>query len=230
MTASPEFLVRDAGTVEGDDQFVVAAFDAAIPYLTSIGSHEQWGTTPFSHREGWVDETVQQIKDSNSSAVQSEQNKNGVLRIFIVEKECDAGGPESFDSRLVHYRVSSDGRRYLSVGFAFVRENWIPGYIESQTHLQIPESERENNIYLEVMVTDCRVGSVRRGAGSALIQGIRDYGRKKQKKTFWLDGWAGNNRKLVRYYENQGFQGVGDFSLPRANKAPWVGTLMRMDI
>ncbi|KAB8226776.1 hypothetical protein BDV33DRAFT_197766 [Aspergillus novoparasiticus] len=230
MTTSPKFRIRDAGAVEGDDQFVVAAFDAAIPYLTSIGSHEQWGTIPFSHREGWVDETVQQIKDSSkSSALQSDQNKNGVLRIFIVEKECNADGPECFDPQLAHYRVSSD-RRYLSIGFAFVRENWFPSYIESQTHLQIPESERENNIYLEVMVTDCRAGSLRHGAGSALIQEIRDYGRKKQRKTFWLDGWAGNDKKLVRYYENQGFQVVGDFSLPRANKAPWVGTLMRMDI
>ncbi|KAE8369328.1 hypothetical protein BDV27DRAFT_14322 [Aspergillus caelatus] len=230
MASAPEFLIRDAGIVEDDDQFVVAAFDAAIPYLTSIGSHEQWGTTPFSHRKGWVDETVQQIKDSKSSARQSDNNKNGVLRIFIVEKECNADGPECFDPRLVHYRVSSDRRRYLSVGFAFVRENWIPSYIESQKHLQIPESERESNIYLEVMVTDCRVGSLRRGAGSALIQGIRDYGRKKQKKAFWLDGWAGNDKKLIRYYEHQGFQVVRDFGLPRANQAPWAGTLMRMDI
>ncbi|KAB8255971.1 hypothetical protein BDV32DRAFT_106561 [Aspergillus pseudonomiae] len=230
MATSPEFLVRDAGTVDGDDQFVVAAFDAAIPYLTSIGSHEQWGTTPFSHREGWVDETVQQIKDSKSSTPQSDANKNGVLRIFIVEKECHADDPESVDTHPAHYRVSSDRRRYLSVGFAFVRENWIPGYIESQKHLQVPDSERESNIYLEVMVTDSRVGSLRRGAGSALIRGIRDYGHKTQKKAFWLDGWAGNDKKLIRYYEQQGFQVVGDFSLPRANTAPWVGTLMRMDI
>jgi hypothetical protein len=46
-------------------------------------------------------------------------------------------------------------------------------------------------------VTDSRVGSLRRGAGAALVRGIRDYGRSRQKKALWVDSWAG--KRLVKY-------------------------------
>jgi len=49
------------------------------------------------------------------------------------------------------------------------------------------------------MVTGSRIGSLRRGAGAALIHGIRDYGRSKQKSTLYVDGWAGNEKKLIKF-------------------------------
>ncbi|KAE8141699.1 hypothetical protein BDV38DRAFT_279048 [Aspergillus pseudotamarii] len=201
MTTAPEFLIRDAGIVKDDDQFVVVPFDAAIPYLTSIGSHEQWGRTPFSHRKRWGGGTTQHRKDSKSSALQNYEKKNSVLRISIVENECNADGPKCFNPRLAHYRVLSDRRRYLC------------------EHLQIPESnERATSIsksWLQIVES------------LFIAPGSGKCGRKKQKEAFWLDGWAGNDTKLIRDYAHQGFRLAGDFSLPRANQAE---TLMRMEI
>jgi hypothetical protein len=115
MPTPPQFLVRDAGTVDDDGSFIISTFDAALPFLDSIGSHEQWGSTPFSHRQSWAEETLQ--------------------RIFIVEREWPAQSAETLDASQAHSRIAVDGQRFLSVGFAFVRANWFPSYITSQRHL-----------------------------------------------------------------------------------------------
>jgi len=128
MPTPAQFLIRDAGTVDGDAQFIIPAFDAALPFLDSIGSHEQWGSTPFSHREGWTDETLQQIRESEHYRL---TGAGDAFRIFIVKRECPAEGAKTLDAGQAHFRVAVDGRRFLSVGFAFIRENWVPYYITS---------------------------------------------------------------------------------------------------
>lgn len=194
-TTPPQFLFREAGLSDTDGPFIISAFDAALPYLESIGSHEQWGSTPFSQREGWVEETLQQITDSERYRLTGEsRDEGGRLRIFIVERENPA---EGVDNQHVSSRTV-DGRRFLSVGLAFVYENWIPSYITAQSHLHIGDAERESSIYLEVVVTDSRVGDLCRGAGAALLRGVRDFGKKIGTKVLLLDGWAGNDRKLIR--------------------------------
>jgi hypothetical protein len=198
MPTPPQFLVRDAGTVDDDGSFIISTFDAALPFLDSIGSHEQWGSTPFSHRQSWAEETLQQIRDSEHYRLTSNGDGDG-LRIFIVEREWPAQSAETLDASQAHSRIAVDGQRFLSVGFAFVRENWFPSYITSQRHLQIEDAERETIVYLEVMVTDSRVGTLRRGAGAALIRSIRDHSHSRGKKVLYMDGWAGNEKKLIRF-------------------------------
>jgi hypothetical protein len=198
MLTPPPFLVRDAGAVEGDGPFIISAFDSALPFLDSIGCHEQWGSTPFSHRAGWAEETLQQIRDAEHYRLTG-AGDGDALRMFIVEREWPAEGAETLDAGQVHSRVAVDGRRFLSVGFVFFREDWVPSYIASQRHLHIGDAERRSLVYLEVMVTDSRVGGLRRGAGAALIRGVRDYGRSRQKTALYVDGWGGNERKLVKF-------------------------------
>ncbi|KAI9739842.1 MAG: hypothetical protein M1818_004898 [Claussenomyces sp. TS43310] len=185
---------QDAGTVDGD--FIISVFDAALPFLDSIGSHEQWGSTPFSHRKGWAEETLQQIRDSEHYRL---TGAGDASRIFIVEREWPPKSAEILDVNQVHSRVAVDGQRFLAVGFAFVRENWIPSYIMSQHHLHIGDAERESAVYFEVLATDRRVGSLGRGAGVVLIRGVRNYSRSRQKQMLYMDGWAGNEKKLVRF-------------------------------
>ncbi|KAF1948823.1 hypothetical protein CC80DRAFT_458535 [Byssothecium circinans] len=226
MATQSQFLVREVENVDGDGLFITSAFDAALPFLHSIGSHDQWGSTPFSHQQGWAEETLRRIREAKQNYLAGNGNSDG-LRIFIVERVCSA---QVTDVLGAQYRIAVDGRRLLSVGFAFVRENWFPSYITAQEHLHMGEAERGAFLYLEVIVTDSRVGNIRRGAGASLIRSIRDYGRSRGKTKLYLDSWAGNDRKLVKYYEQQGFEVVGDFELPRANKIPWLGTLMRINI
>lgn len=161
MTTPPKFHIRLASTTKGDPEFIIKAFDSAIPYLASIGSHEQWGPIPFSEREGWTAETLQQVRDGEDA-----------LQIFIVEAEGE-----------------------VPVGFAFVRENHVPEYILSQDHIAIDDADKNSCVYIEVIV---RVpGAAGAGAGAALIQGIREFGRGRGKRAMFMDGWAGNERKLI---------------------------------
>jgi len=43
-------------TLRTDTAFIIACFDAALPYLASIGCEGQWGTKPFSERKWFCDE------------------------------------------------------------------------------------------------------------------------------------------------------------------------------
>ncbi|PYI01153.1 hypothetical protein BO78DRAFT_401497, partial [Aspergillus sclerotiicarbonarius CBS 121057] len=184
MTALPPFLVRDAEPIEADLAFIVSTYDSALPFLDSIGNPDQWGSIPFSQRGDFANETLSELHHSEDYRLTGTSNDNG-LRIFIVEREYH---DEPLNTELSsHLRVAADSRRFLPVGFAQTRENWVPTYVKSQPHLQIPDTERDDFIYLEVIVTDSRVGGLRRGAGAALITGIRDYGRSRQKKAFWVD-------------------------------------------
>ncbi|RAL02996.1 uncharacterized protein BO80DRAFT_23031 [Aspergillus ibericus CBS 121593] len=227
MTIPSPFQVRPAEPTDADLTFIVSTYDATLPFLASIGNHEQWGSIPFSQRGDFSTETLTQLHHSEENRLTDTSHSSG-LRIFIVEREYHDEPLDAESSQ--HLRIEADGRRYLPVGFAQTRENWVPSYVKSQSHLPIPDIEREEFVYLEVIVTDSRVGGLRRGAGAALMNGIREYGRSRGKRAFWVDSWGGSERRLVRYYENQGFKAVGDWSHERINKSPWLGTLMYIDI
>ncbi|KAI2812346.1 hypothetical protein CBS115989_10554 [Aspergillus niger] len=227
------FHLRPAKPTPTDHAFILSAFDSSLPLLASIGSHEQWGSTPFSQRGDFPQETLKELDQSEEYRLTGKSNMDG-LRIFIVEREYHHDNEDHTGSLSSHLRVTSDGQCFLPVGFAYVRENWVPKYVKSQHHLPMPiihsSTEIGGFLYLEVMITDSRVGRLCRGAGAALIRGMREYAQGRGMKAQWVDGWAGNERKLIRYYEQQGFRAVGDWSHTRANNVPWLGTLMCMEI
>lgn len=195
MSAPYKFSIRDAGLAEGDDSFVISVFDASLPYLESIGSLAQWGSTPFSQRPGWVEETQRQVRESERSRI---SGTTDALRILIVEAELVEQASAALDLKNMHSRVSDDGRFFVSLGFAFVRGNWFPTYLPAATVPQVAQPELEESLYVEVMVSDNRTKDLFGGVGAALLQGVQDYGRSRGKKALYLDGWAGNERKLIR--------------------------------
>lgn len=209
MSTLLQFHVREAESSNRDDKFVFAAFDSALPYLASIGSHEMWGLTPFSERDGWTTETSQQVKDAEAYRL---TGQGEALRIFIVEAEFPAEVEEGRPGSSVGILKSADkrhelqprirpedGKHVLSVGFAFVREDWVPQYIASQEHLSLEDADRDSCVYIEVMVTDHRVSSAfRKGCGAALVQGIKEYGQRIRRRALFVDGWAGNDKRLIR--------------------------------
>lgn len=195
MSAPYKFSIRDAGLAEGDDSFVISVFDASLPYLESIGSLAQWGSTPFSQRPGWVKETQRQVRESERSRI---SGTTDALRILIVEAELVEQASAALDLKNMHSRVSDDGRFFVSLGFAFVRGNWFPTYLPAATVPQVAQPELEESLYVEVMVSDNRTKDLFGGVGAALLQGVQDYGRSRGKKALYLDGWAGNEKKLIR--------------------------------
>ncbi|CZR54570.1 uncharacterized protein PAC_04454 [Phialocephala subalpina] len=223
----PKFHIRYAGVALNDEQFIVEAFDSTLSYLVSIGSGEMWGSTPFSEKDGFLEET---LKDVEQSEKYQTTGSGDAVRILIAEIELSELSTSETRGNL-RFRIDNNKQRFLSVGTATIRENWLPAYVTSKAeHLGLGGIELRDVLYLEVIITDYRTGSTSKGAGMALIQSIVKYGRKAGKRTLYVDAWAGNERKLVRYYEHQGFNVVGDFSMKRRSGSTWLGTLLQMDL
>ncbi|KAF2993514.1 hypothetical protein E8E13_001285 [Curvularia kusanoi] len=220
------FSLRDA-TLARDEAFIISVFDASIPYLSSLGSEAQWGTSPFSSRPGWLSETQTQIRESEQNAA---ANTTNALRILILEVVTTAEEMKVLSTEDVCQREQDDARRRMPVAFAFVRGNWLPSYLPAAAVDQAGQSARDESLYVEVMVSAGNCKDRPQGIGAAMLRELRVWGRCRGKKILYLDGWAGNDRELIRYYTQQGLQTIAEFNLPRKNKDPWLGTLMKLDI
>ncbi|KAK1984997.1 acetyltransferase [Colletotrichum cereale] len=227
--------IRGAGSLPHDDAYIVGAFDSTLAYLEAIGSGQMWGSQPFSEKEGFLEETAADVRTSERYRATGEGD---ALRIFMADAEVErsASPLPNGNSRPAagpRYWTADDGTRMLSVGVVFVRDDWLPGHVKSQFHIDAIRSElegREGYVYLDVLLADFRTGQHRKGAGEALVKQARDYGLSKGMKTLYVDAWAGNGRKLVEFYEKQGFSIVADFEMKRANGTTWPGTLMRVGL
>ncbi|OOF94255.1 hypothetical protein ASPCADRAFT_6941 [Aspergillus carbonarius ITEM 5010] len=129
------FHIRPASP-STDSTFILTTFDACLPYLASIGSTSQWGTTPFTDRPNWTTETLQEIQsaatsatilcssppsDNNNNNNNNTDNNNNPLHIFIIESEFPP--PNTPDT---------PPSQHIPIGFAYIRENWIPKYLSSR--------------------------------------------------------------------------------------------------
>ena len=98
-------------------------------------------------------------------------------------------------------RTGGDGKRLLSVGACFVRRNWWPGYVKGHDNTKaIYEEENSDgtSFYVEILISDFRTGTARKGAGGVLLQRARDYSSSQGAKALYLDCWAGNGESLVK--------------------------------
>ncbi|KZL74322.1 acetyltransferase [Colletotrichum tofieldiae] len=226
--------LREGGTLPHDDTFIVEAFDSTISYLEEIGSGQMWGSQPFSEKEGFVEETAKDVRTSEKYRTTGEGD---ALRVFLAEVVVEPSAMPLSNSTTQppgpRYWAADDGTRMISVGAVFVRENWLPEHVKSQFHVNAIRTELEGNegfVYLDVLVTDFRTGHQRKGAGEALVRKAKDYGLEKGMKALYVDAWAGNGRRLVEFYEKQGFSIVSDFEMKRANGTIWQGTLLRAEL
>ncbi|KAH9864327.1 hypothetical protein J1614_010261 [Plenodomus biglobosus] len=186
------FHIRDEAQPE-DADFILEAFDSALPHLASIGSEKQWGLKPRSTQKVFVDRIRAAVGKARSGNSDSDA-------VFIAEVPVD-------DDRYVgaaSVRRIGGNQRMLKIGGAIV-QGFFPSYVLEQPNLEayVREAvERADSIYLSVMVSDFRVGALRKGAGALLAKRVRQYALENGKAAVYVDCWAGNGEGLVGYVSN----------------------------
>ncbi|KAF5536302.1 hypothetical protein FMEXI_10397 [Fusarium mexicanum] len=222
------FQIRDAGSASEDAEFITAAFDSSLPFLAETGNTGQWGTTPFSQRDGFLEGTRDDITQSEVFRLSSQGQR---LRVFIAEVEETQSSSDFAD---LHRRKDHTSRTFVSVGAAMILEDEFASHIRSvavlEPHITAAE-KRGGFVFLDFLVTDHRVPSAqRKGAGFALLEHVKTYAYQHRKLAIFLDCWTGGTDKLVRYYESAGFSPVADFEYHKKNGDIWPGRLFRLDL
>ncbi|KAF5618851.1 acyl n-acyltransferase [Fusarium tjaetaba] len=223
------FQIRDAGSGLRDAEFITAAFDSTLPFLNETGNTGQWGTVPFSKRDGFLQGTREDIKQSETFRLIGQGERR---RIFIAEIEETHFGDDAVN---LHRRKDHEtGRTFVSVGAAMILDDEFANHTRSVTvlkpHIAAAE-ERAGFVFLDFLITDHRVPSAqRKGAGLALLEHVKTYASEYGKRAIFLDCWTGGTDKLVRYYESAGFSPVQDFEYKKKNGDVWPGRLFRLDL
>jgi hypothetical protein len=206
-TAAGQFRIRSARSSEdsSDAHFIVAAWHPTLPFLASIGAGEMWGEVPFSEREGFIEE----IKDIIAKAEEDEESDH---RRLLIAELCEADSSAT------------------NVAAAMIRDE-LPYYLKEREELRGEiENAGSSILFIEVLVADHRNKPGFKGAGAALGEAIQRRAMERGKERVYVDVWAGNGRKLNKYYETLGFTMASVFSLTRKNGTRWVGTLYWMDL
>ncbi|GAC76973.1 LAMMER dual specificity kinases [Moesziomyces antarcticus T-34] len=198
-----------ANAEESDVDFVIHAFDSALPYLASIGSEAQWGTTPFSEKP--------KVKSSFSAYAQRSYD--------IYSAESGSVTNEKDWKHLVLYEVrTTDGlwTRVAALGVSCDFPDYVPDSLAGEG-----AKAAGNYAYLNYLISDRRAGDLAKGAAANLIPLAERQARALGKIIFYGDCWRGNNDGLIKYYERLGFQPVGPFEVPDKHgpNLEWTGYL-----
>ncbi|KAI0412176.1 acetyltransferase [Xylaria grammica] len=228
MSITPKFHVR--GLMEGPDdgQFMIDAFDASLPQLAAIGSEGQWGSEPFSKRPT-IDKRIEIFEQALRYQLTGEGDP---IRLFVIEAEIPSSAVGELPAS-VHVRKDGTGKTLLAVGSVMLSEGIYPHYLRPHFDQEPIKKELDGTsdyIYLEALITDFRTGPWRKGAGAALIEHSQQFCRERGKPILYGDSYAGNGRKLVKYYEAQGFRVLDDFESPTPDGSKWPGAFFRTDV
>ncbi|KAH9883507.1 acetyltransferase [Xylariomycetidae sp. FL2044] len=226
--AETKFHIREICQNPVDSDFIIAAFDSSLPHLAATGSEGQWGSTPFSERPDARQRMYDAVARSEASRLNQEGGEHG--RMFIAEVETRHGLQ---DLQGLSVRTDDDGTRFLSVAAVFVKENHWPNYVQinDSTRSAADNANSEGSFcYVDVLISDFRTGTSRKGAGAVLLEQAKAYSISRGAKALYLDCWAGNDGSLVKFYTGQGFVKVADFVAQKPGSAPWAGSLLRFEL
>jgi GNAT superfamily N-acetyltransferase len=197
MVPTTAFQVRDAGLSPNDTDFLVAAFDSTIPQIVSLGNTGQWGTQPFSKKDGFLEATADDIVKSESF---KETGQGERVRIMVAEVQ-DFANPGAKDG--LFRRSDDNGRTWLAVGAITIRDEQFASHllnIKDQQPLISEVIEAGRFVFIDVIISDHRVGSRRKGVGEALLRAAEDYARDNGKTAIYLDCYTGEGSgKLLQY-------------------------------
>ncbi|KAJ5494355.1 hypothetical protein N7463_010442 [Penicillium fimorum] len=165
---------------------VLDMLDAAVRWLVSQGRVGQWGTSPFSENP----RRAEQLKEFATTG-------HG---IWIAVKVTD-GTPmdENKSTNSLPETMNREAPRSI-LGVLAIGEKmpYVPA---------VPEPE----LYVRLLVTDRRCAG--KGVGKRLLDHAREVANSIGVSLLRVDCYAGDDGKLVQYYESQGFKRVESLNL-----------------
>lgn len=165
---------------ESDVDFILYAFDSALPYLASIGSEAQWGTRLFSEnpdRRKQFTEYVQKSYNLNARP----------------EADSEDGSPWQL---MTLFEVKTADGKWLRVAAQGLSTS-IPDYVpESLAGKDLREAS--DFLYLNYLIADRRKADLAKGAAPLLIAFAEEQCRKRHKMLFYGDCWRGNDDGLLK--------------------------------
>ncbi|KAJ1028386.1 hypothetical protein NDA16_001553 [Ustilago loliicola] len=165
---------------ESDVDFILYAFDSALPYLASIGSEAQWGTVPFSkkpeRRRSFSEYAQESYKLNAESKPTLHSSTDNYQHLIVYEVQTEAGW----------LRVAALG---ISTGF--------PGYVPQELAAE-KVRKATDYLYLNYLIVDRRTGDLAKGSGNHLVTFATEQARSLDKRIFYGDCWRGNNDGLIK--------------------------------
>ncbi|EON96206.1 putative gcn5-related n-acetyltransferase protein [Phaeoacremonium minimum UCRPA7] len=181
------------GTTE-DVPAVLRLVDIAIEWLVSHGRTSQWGTEPRS-------------KDPARIKQATEFAESGGMWLAVTK-------PDRGD------QTKSELGNEMASGDIVVKDGeWVIGALTVGDAMSYVTPATEPELYIKFLITDRSwAGS---GLGTLLLDKARELARQANVTLLRVDCFAGQDQKLVKYYESQGF--VRTESFERDN---WQGQIL----
>lgn len=188
------FTVRFANP--SDIDFILAAFDSTLPFLQSLGNEGQWGTTPFSQQEGFIDEVHKEVARSENF------HANGTRERFlalVAERELTADAEINPAKQFIR---TGEGIRYLAAGATYIRDDEAPPYFATKVptvDAELKAAKEQGYVYMDVLLGYQEApAQYRKGAGVALLDRVKQYAKEKNKASIYLEIWVNNENGLLR--------------------------------
>lgn len=187
----PKFHVRAASLAAKDDERILAFFDSQLQWLESVGSADQWGTEPLSGEVKLQEKFSDYVRHSEKFA--KKPFSSDWTRTYVLEAEVNA---DALSAEAKQLSEPADEHELVKVPVAIViLSAKSPDYARSV----ISENDVEDPfLFMAYLLTDRRVGSVGKGAGTYFLDRVKDEARQLGLTRIVCDCWSGNDRKLVR--------------------------------
>lgn len=168
MSSKNTFTFRPATIAANDHELLVDFQESQIPWLSTVGSGEQWGTQPIRERNPQIsDKTRAWIERSEKQAPWS----NEWCRAYVAE--------------------ASDGTPVAGLVLESKANYYVHAVLPEQ-------DEKDPFVYLAYLISNRDAGEKTKGAGSALVEFAKEQTRGVGLKRICVDCWRGNDRKLVK--------------------------------
>ena len=184
--------IRPASSAADDGLRLLKNFDSQLPWLATVGSGTQWGSTPRSSQEDVL--AKYRAKVSKSEAEWHAPWSEEWTRAYIAEVEVADEDLTSEHRELATEPSGPDGKLRVPVA-AMILAGESMDYVRS---ILPKQDENDPFVYLAYLLSDRRVRPLGKGAGGALISIAKEEAKRLGVARICSDCWRGNDRKLVR--------------------------------